>query len=98
MFAENEYLQLAIETGLVGIFIILVFVFILFKSFFYLLENSRGTLFLISLALMSVVMSCMLHNLVDYNLHIPANALLFFVYCALVFRLEKTVRETRKQY
>jgi O-antigen ligase len=82
--AHNDYLQLLVETGLVGFATMLWFLGTLYVSAIRKIKNWPSE---ISAA---VALSCVLgltgilvHSAVDFNLQIPANAALFYVLCTL---------------
>lgn len=82
--AHNDYAQLLVEAGLVGFGLMLWFVFRLYRHGF---PTSRRWEFkwdaAVSLAALLGCTALLLHSLVDFNLHIPANAAMFYVLCAL---------------
>jgi O-antigen ligase len=82
--AHNDYAQLLVETGLLGFGLMLWFVFRLYRHGF---PTSRRWEFkwdaAISLAALLGCTALLLHSLVDFNLHVPANAAMFYVLCAL---------------
>lgn len=83
-YAHNDYLHMAAELGLGGLLIILWVVgAALWSGFreFYLTQSTfkRG----ISAGASIGIMSMALHSLVDFNLHIPANAIVFIVLLGL---------------
>jgi O-antigen ligase len=87
-YAHNDYLQLLSEVGLVGcIFVSLFFIFyfiVVFKMWFKRHDSYVVCLVLGGIASMFAIL---LYSILDFNLHIPANALLFFVIMGLVYRL-----------
>ncbi|HET7108867.1 MAG TPA: O-antigen ligase family protein [Candidatus Acidoferrum sp.] len=78
--AHNDYLEALAETGVPGALCCLWFLAILFVESIKGLKDLGGS-FGAALNLSGLVGCCglLVHSLVDFNLHIPANALLFFV-------------------
>jgi len=77
---HNDYLEALAETGLAGGICCLWFLAVLFIESIKGLKDLGGS-FGAALNLSGLVGCCglLVHSLVDFNLHIPANALLFFV-------------------
>jgi len=78
--AHNDYLEMLADTGLVGAFCCASFLGLLFfSSLRHLLVSDKS--FAAALHLSGLVACCgfLVHSLVDFNLHIPGNALLFFL-------------------
>lgn len=77
---HNDYLELLAETGILGGICWAWFLGVLLLEAFKGLRNLQGS-FNSALNLSGLVGCCgiLVHSLVDFNLHIPANALLFFV-------------------
>jgi O-antigen ligase len=75
-FAHNDYLQALAELGLVGFAILLAGIYgvsaQIFKGIARLVEPDRR---LLVIACGASVVAILLHSLVDFNLHIPANAM-----------------------
>jgi O-antigen ligase len=82
--AHNDYAQLLVETGLLGFGLMLWFLFRLYWAGF---PTSRRWEFkwdaAVSLASLLGCSALLLHSLVDFNLHVPANAAVFYALCAL---------------
>ena len=82
--AHDDYLQLLIETGALGFCIMLWFLWTMFSNATKKLvdwpENLNGTL---ALAAMLGCTGILVHSFVDFNLHIPANAAIFYTLCTL---------------
>ena len=78
--AHNDYVELLAETGTLGGICSAWFVGMLFLESLKGLRNLRSS-FNSALNLSGLIGCCgiLVHSLVDFNLHIPANALLFFV-------------------
>jgi O-antigen ligase len=82
--AHNDYLQLLVETGIVGFAIALWFLVETFRGAQSKLsswtENPNGVLTLASLV---GCLGILVHSFLDFNLQIPANAALFYALCTI---------------
>lgn len=82
--AHNDYLQLLCEMGLLGFAIMLWFLAVLF-------HRVRGKISkwptdvsgAVTLACTLGIVGILVHSLIDFNLQIPANAALFYVFCTI---------------
>ena len=88
VYAHNDSLQLLSETGIVGGAIILVFFTHYFRSLLALWMKRRDTYAVCMVFAAAASLSVMLaYSFLDFNLHIPANALLFFIIMGLAYRI-----------
>lgn len=82
--AHNDYLQLLVETGILGFGIAVWFLIQLFRRAFTKLkdwtEHSTGAL---TVAALLGCIGILVHSFFDFNLQIPANAALFYVLCGI---------------
>jgi len=82
--AHSDYLELLAETGVIGGFLGLVFIVVLFRKGFGNLNSrerrARRAFYAGSLAGCGALL---VHSFVDFNLHIPSNALLFLLLASL---------------
>jgi len=82
--AHNDYLHFTSEVGLALIPVIIWMIIALYRKGFMKLKNPsrlvRGT----SLGAMSGITALLVHSISDFNLHIPANALLFTILASIV--------------
>jgi O-antigen ligase len=82
--AHNDYLQLLVETGSCGFAIMLWFLVLLYRNSLKRIRDwTTSPNGAVSLAALLGCTGVLVHSFVDFNLHIPANAALFFVLCAV---------------
>lgn len=82
--AHNDYLHFTSEVGFLLIPIIIWMIIGFFREGFYKLRSPSRLIRGVTLGAMSGVTAILFHSIIDFNLHIPANALLFTVLAALV--------------
>jgi len=82
--AHNDYLHFISETGLPLIAVIIWMGLALYRKGFKKLKNPSRLVRGITLGAMSGITAILVHSVGDFNLHIPANALLFTVLAAIV--------------
>ncbi len=89
-YAHNDYLQLFVECGLVG-FILLIWASARTGVTLYvgLKASSDWELQVLGWSLFSGMLALVFHGFVDFNFHIPANALIFSLYAALALKLAR---------
>ncbi len=82
--AHDDYMQLLVETGLLGFGIMVWYVILLYrqawKKIGHWTSDVSGA---VALASLLGVTGILVHSAVDFNLQIPANAALFYVLCAI---------------
>jgi len=82
--AHNDYLQLLVETGVLGFATMVWFLFVAYRGASRKLKNwPSDTNGAVALATMIGVTGLLVHSFVDFNLQVPANAALFFAFCAM---------------
>ena len=87
-YAHNDCLQLLSEVGLVGcIFVSLFFIFYFIAVFKMWFKRHDSYVVCLVLGGIASIFAILLYSILDFNLHIPAHALLFFVIMGLVYRL-----------
>ena len=80
--AHNDYVQVLVETGLIGLAITIWFLFVLYRSSLRGMrqpEDGRP----IALAALVGCTGIVVHSLTDFNMQVTSNASLFYVLCAL---------------
>ena len=82
--AHNDYLHFISETGLLPIPVILWMIIALYKKGFKKLKNPSRLVRATTLGSMTGVTAILFHSITDFNLHIPANAILVTVLAAIV--------------
>lgn len=83
-YGHNDYLHFISEVGLPLIVVMLWMIISLFVQGFKKLNNLSRQVRGITLGAMSGITAILVHSIGDFNLHIPANAILFTVLAALV--------------
>ncbi len=82
--AHDDYLELLLETGLLGLGVGMWFLVLLYRDGLRNLRLTRPTpASMISTAALAGCTGLLAHSFMDFNLHIPANAALFYVLCAI---------------
>jgi O-antigen ligase len=86
--AHNDALQVLVETGALGAAAMFWFIASLYRSSLGKLSRARANNAMdsgatVRLAALTGCTGLLVHSLVDFNLHIPANAVMFFTLCAV---------------
>ena len=86
--AHNDYLQVLVETGALGAAAMVWFIVALYRRALGRLraaaaKSAIDSGSLVRLAALTGCTGLLVHSFVDFNLHIPANAMLFFFLCAV---------------
>lgn len=82
--AHNDYLQLLVETGLLGFGTMLWFLLTIYTRAIKKIANWTGEISAATtLACVLGLSGILVHSVFDFNLQIPANAALFYVLCTI---------------
>jgi O-antigen ligase len=93
--AHNDYLQAMLELGIAGAAAIALALIAYAKRMFALASRNDGRRFtLLQLAAGAGMLPMLLHSLVDFPLHIPANAIWFATLAGVLFHRSGDARET----
>lgn len=88
-FAHNDYIQLLVETGIIGFVLIMISTFVLIKlslqKISYYFNKKDYFAGYIRLGAFCGIIAILIHSLVDFNLHIPANAIYFALLIGIIF-------------
>ena len=85
--AHNDYLQVVADGGIVGGIIALWFLALIFKSIWRGINHSDPLIAGLALGCGGGMTAILVHSLIDFNLQLPANALLFLLLTAVVTRV-----------
>lgn len=94
--AHNDYLELLADTGLIGGLCVLAFVGFLGWLGLYHLHRATGPV--CRSLYCGALVACaglLLHSMVDFNFHIPSNAMLFLLLAAMI---TSDIAETRESF
>lgn len=93
--AENEYAQLLVETGLVGISLIALFILIVLYNTYATVRFGRRSIHAGAVGLMYGFLAILIHSASDFGQHVPAIACLTAATTALLVRLGIDARASR---
>jgi O-antigen ligase len=83
-YAHNDYLQVLLETGIIGV----IFIFISFSAIVVMVIKSlfmrRGPNY-IYMGLIASVVYITVHSVFDFNLHMPSNAIIFSLLFGILY-------------
>lgn len=82
-YAHNDYLHYIAELGIGAGILIAWAAFLLYQTGLKKIQHGRSVHQTLTLGALSGITALMIHSLVDFNLHIPANALIFTVLAAI---------------
>jgi O-antigen ligase len=95
--AHNDYAHFTAELGIIFPAIMIWAIIAFFKQGLMKLKSRTLVVRALSLGSMAGIVAILFHSFVDFNLHIPANALFFTVLCALVAAPEKIEAQGKRK-
>jgi tetratricopeptide (TPR) repeat protein len=93
--AENEYAQVLEETGILGLVFLIIFGIIIFLTFIRNIRGGRGAIGSATYGLGFGIMAILVHSLSDFGQHVPANAFLTVIFCALLLAINRQGRQEK---
>ena len=94
--AENEYAQAAEETGLLGLATLVGFAIIVWVNYARNVRNASVPIRSAAYGLGFGLVAILIHSLSDFGQHLPANATLSAVFCALLLALARMGQTNRE--
>jgi len=94
LYPYNYFLQLAAEMGVVGFGAFLWFLFIAWKQIKFLFKDFK--FFSFEVGVLGSIVAILSNNLIDYNLCIPANGILFWVLLGLLITSKNSLESSRE--
>ena len=96
--AHNDYLQLLTEMGLLGFATMVWFLIVLYRSALRKMGDWTSDMTsAVTLACTLAFTGILVHSLLDFNLQIPANAALFYVFCTIAAAPPLRQRSRKRQ-
>jgi tetratricopeptide (TPR) repeat protein len=92
-YAENEYAQTAEETGVIGLAALLCFGVLVWACYAHNIKSTSVPIRSAAYGLGFGLVAIMVHSLSDFGQHLPANAVLSIVFCALLVGLSRIGRK-----
>ncbi|GAB6146603.1 O-antigen ligase family protein [Desulfocicer niacini] len=84
VYAHNDYLQFMADCGVLIIPLMAWFLFLFFRAGFANMSNRSRQIRGITLGVMGAVVAILIHSFSDFNLHIPANFVLFTLLASMI--------------
>lgn len=87
--AENEYAQVLEETGMVGFGLLVIFGIIIWLNYSRAIRANKEPIQSAAYGLGFGILAILIHSLTDFGQHLPANAFLSAIFCALLVSLAR---------
>ncbi len=88
--AENEYIQLAEETGVIGFLLVGLFGTIIWRSAARCLKTQQMSIKVAIAGLCYGLLAVLIHSFSDFALHLPSVAALAVIFCAIIVAMART--------
>jgi tetratricopeptide (TPR) repeat protein len=88
-YAENEYAQTLEETGLAGLSLLAVFGIIICSSCVKAIRSNKPPVSSAVYGLSFGILAILIQSISDFGQHLPANAFLSVIFCALIIAVQK---------
>jgi O-antigen ligase len=85
-YAHNDVLQIGVEAGVAGFAVMLTFCILLYRQGLRHLSLHTSVSSAIRLGALAGCTGLIVHSFADFNLHVPANAALFYFLCGIAAR------------
>jgi O-antigen ligase len=96
--AHNDYLELLTNQGIIGFSLLALATVLLLLNLFTSLKKNKdtGSLYGLQVASFCSVIAILLHSFVDFNFHLPANAIYFFIILAIGLKIPLIQSKTKR--
>jgi len=96
--AENEYAQTAEETGLLGLSLLMFFGIIVWSSYAKSIRGAGRAIHSAAYGLGFGILAILIHSFSDFGQHLPANAVISAIFCALLLTLARQRENSRQEH
>ncbi len=86
---ENEYVQMAEETGIAGLVLIGAFAAVILRSYLRCLWKHRSVSGAVAIGLGAGLLAVLIQSVCDFGLHLPSNAVLAVAFCGLLVTMSR---------
>jgi O-antigen ligase len=85
--AHNDYIEVLVDTGVIGLLLLISFALGTLYCAITLMQSNKNFHRGVGFGSMLAILSIAIHGIVDFNLHIPANAMTLIALCAVCWAL-----------
>ncbi|MCM8788651.1 MAG: O-antigen ligase family protein, partial [Candidatus Omnitrophica bacterium] len=93
--AHNEFIEVAVENGLVGLFLFLFFIFAIYRMFWWIYTGKKGGSGekIVSVFAITSISGILVNSLASFPLQTSSGCFFFFLNCGILSRMYFTVLE-----